>query len=366
MCGKLPPKNHPQKRITTMTPTSQPPSLDGIIPAPQPAALEIYPPDQIQAVKIALAAIQAKEQYPRFLTWTQENAVKDRPATGFHELDKALNGGLMPGLYVIGAISSLGKTTFALQIIDFIATNRPEKPGKPCLIITLEMSPFELMAKSLSRLTASDPIPANRRSTHAILNGDLIPETLRIAERYSRETAGNLYITGEATTPEAIDAVAQSIKITAGEAPVILIDYLQIMPPIDPHLSDKQNIDQTVSRLKRIAVKLDTPLIVISSLNRGSYSEKITMSSFKESGAIEYSADVLIGLQLAGVGESGFNLEEAKARDPRQIEAVILKNRNGRAGVKIPLTFCPRYNLFEGGIKPEDLPGEIPGVSEVF
>ena len=66
--------------------------------------------------------------------------------TGFANLDRMLDGGLYAGIYTIGAISSLGKTTFCLQIADNIA-----KHGGDLLIFSLEMSKYELMAKSISR-----------------------------------------------------------------------------------------------------------------------------------------------------------------------------------------------------------------------
>ena len=49
---------------------------------------------------------------------------KDCVSTGFENLDEILDGGFYPGLYIIGAISSLGKTTFALQVADNAAKKR--------------------------------------------------------------------------------------------------------------------------------------------------------------------------------------------------------------------------------------------------
>lgn len=69
-------------------------------------------------------------------------------STGFKNLDNILGGGLYAGLYIIGAVSSLGKTTFSLQIADQIATS-----GTDVLIFSLEMATNELIAKSVSRLT---------------------------------------------------------------------------------------------------------------------------------------------------------------------------------------------------------------------
>jgi replicative DNA helicase len=79
------------------------------------------------------------------------------------------------------------------------------------------------------------------------------------------------------------------------------------------------------------------------------------MASFKETGAIEYTADGLIGLQFQGVGGKDFDEREAKNRNApdnatlneREIEAVILKNRNGRTGGRCNFYYYPAYDLFK-------------------
>ena len=98
---------------------------------------------------------------------------KDTPviSTGFEILDDKLDGGLYPGLYVIGAISSLGKTTLVLQIADQIA-----KAGQDVLFFSLEMARNELMAKSISRQTyintlATSGAAENAKTTRGILTG---------------------------------------------------------------------------------------------------------------------------------------------------------------------------------------------------
>jgi len=71
------------------------------------------------------------------------------------------------------------------------------------------------------------------------------------------------------------------------------------------------------------------------------------MLAFKESGAIEYSSDILLGLQYEGSGEKSFSLKDARDKNPRNIELHILKNRNGRAGSVIPFKYYPYFNYFE-------------------
>ncbi len=140
--------------------------------------------------------------------------------------------------------------------------------------------------------------------------------------------------------------VEEHIRITKRN-PVILIDYLQIISPHDKKATDKQNTDKAVIELKRISRDYKIPVFAVSSFNRENYKNPVSMTSFKESGAIEYSSDVLIGLQLEGTGTKDFDVEEAKKQYPRRIEARIIKNRNGKAGVSISYNYYPKFNHFE-------------------
>ena len=71
------------------------------------------------------------------------------------------------------------------------------------------------------------------------------------------------------------------------------------------------------------------------------------MAAFKESGAIEYGSDILIGLQLTGTGSDGFDADKAKEKNPKEIDFCILKNRNGNIKSDgIPLIFHSEFNCF--------------------
>lgn len=309
----------------------------------------------------------------------------DTPAipTGFPGLDAKLDGGLYEGLYFIGAISSLGKTTFVQQIGDQIA-----RSGHDVLYFSLEMSRFELMAKSISRLTyriSKDKTKSTRlaKSTRGILAGKLYEayreeeiEAIGLSEiDYEANIAPRVWIiegVGDIGIDQIRDAIERHIRLT-GNKPVVIIDYLQIIAPADVRSSDKQNTDKAVLELKRLSRDHKIPILAISSLNRENYNAPINMTAFKESGAIEYSSDVLIGLQYLGMDyQEG---EADKARDKRirelrkrndeqaskgqgiEIELKILKNRNGGKGKADPFLFVPMYNTYiEGtcGFLPED------------
>lgn len=291
-------------------------------------------------------------------------------STGFPALDKALGGGLYAGLYIVGALTSLGKTSFVLQIADQIA-----QAGRDVLIFSLEMARDELIAKSISRLTlikdlAENGTTRNAKTTRGILTGrfydnysqterDLIKASIDEYGKYS----GHIYITqalGEVGVKEINEKIQQYIRLN-GKPPVVVIDYIQILAPADVRATDKQNTDKAVLELKKMSRAHGIPVIGISSFNRENYTAPVNLASFKESGAIEYSSDVLIGLQYEGMDyQEG---ETDKARDKRirtlikeaeqtgrngeaqRIEVKILKHRNGSKGSSL-LLFYPKFNYF--------------------
>lgn len=279
-------------------------------------------------------------------------------STGFKALDEMLDGGLYEGLYILGAISSLGKTTLALQIADQIAQQETD-----VLIFSLEMAKTELMAKSISRNTIIQALKNKISSKNAKTNRgitvakryphyskteiDLIEKSVKEYSKY----ANHLFISegvGDIGVKEIKETVKRHIEVT-GNKPVVLIDYLQILAPADLRASDKQNTDKAVLELKRLSRDYKIPVLAISSLNRENYKKEISMTAFKESGAIEYGSDVLIGLQLAGLEGNGKekDIEEKKSKEVRDIELRILKNRNGKTGTRKEYKFYTLFNYFE-------------------
>lgn len=303
-----------------------------------------------------------------------KNQNKSYIPTGFNSLDSLLDGGLFSGLYIIGAISSLGKTTLCLQMLDNIA-----KSGTDVLIFSLEMAKSELLAKSISRLTftrGKRDIVVSGRTTRDVLTNkqshDQVDKSINDAiDTYKNEYSKHVYIlegVGNYDVKEIRKGIETHINMT-GNKPVVLIDYLQVIQPYDnKSLSDKQNTDKTVLELKRISREFDITVLVISSFNRENYYQSVSLTSFKESGSIEYSSDVLIGLQYAidlnAIKETDKKKEELKnriekvrsdAKDGKSIDiqVKILKNRNGSIG-NTNLEFYPKYNSFIDSVFDEE------------
>lgn len=282
-------------------------------------------------------------------------------STGFAGLDNALGGGIYEGLYVIGAVSSLGKTTLALQIGDQIAQG-----GTDVLFFSLEMQREELIAKSLSRLSfeLSKGNPSNAKTTRGITDpqrqaryNDQEWELMFKAFDTYQKYGSRIWIDeGMGTIGTAqIEARIQEHIEKTGRKPIVFIDYLQILQSVDIHMTDKQATDRNVFNLKRISRDYKTPIVAISSLNRENYTAYMSMAAFKESGAIEYSSDVLIGVQPQGMKEGSDKqtvednrrkMNECKAASTREVELVILKNRHGAANAVTPLSYNPMFNSF--------------------
>lgn len=301
------------------------------------------------------AELQAHKNIYNFIDGIQERANTPAISSGFLWLDSALDGGFYEGLYIVGAISSLGKTTLVLQIADQIAQS-----GQDVLIFSLEMARSELMSKSISRETLlnirdNDRDIKNAKTARGITDGAryksyseeekaVISESIKAYSKYAK----HIYISegiGNIGVEKIVFTVNRHIKYT-GKKPVVIIDYLQILAPEDKRMNDKQNTDKAVLELKRLSRDKKIPVIAISSFNRASYNDKVGMTSFKESGSIEYSSDVLLGLQLKGAGEDNFDHLSAKDKECRDIELVVLKNRNGRVGTIVEFKYYTYFNYF--------------------
>ena len=267
-------------------------------------------------------------------------------SSGLAELDELLGGGIFPGLYVLGAPSSLGKTTLLLQMADEMAAS-----GRDVLFFSLEMSRWELLAKSLCRTAA----PQTALCARQLLRGEIPSSQLkRLLEAYNRRSGERIFISAEqeALTLENLREKALRHRAQRGRAPVVVVDYLQILAPSDARGSDKQNVDRAVVALKALSRELEIPVLVASSFNRDAYAKEVSMEAFKESGAVEYAADVLLALQMSAAGEKDFDLNREKMADPRRVDVVLLKNRSGVPYGKVPLLYYSAENRFIAAKEP--------------
>ena len=276
--------------------------------------------------------------------------------TGYENLDNEM-GGLYPGLYAIGGISSVGKTTFCAQLGDQIAAG-----GTDVLYFSLEQSRLELVSKSIARKTAQRDMN-NLVNSLDIRKGYLPKAVLDAVEDYRNEVGDRLSIVEgntNTTVKFVCDYVTGYIKRN-GKRPVVIIDYLQILQPADEDRNKQKTVremvDGTVFRLRKLARDENIVVIAISSVGRGSYLTPVDFESFKESGGIEFSSDVVLGLQLQCMNDEIFDktgeikkkretVRMAKNAKPRRIELVCLKNRYGKIDFTCRFDYYPGADLF--------------------
>ena len=309
-----------------------------------------------KSIQAAAAQAMRPENTSYYLDTLFETDIKkqgERKKTGFANLDREA-GGLYPGLYVLAAISSLGKTSFALQLADQLAAG-----GNDVLFFSLEQSRLELVSKSLARITYQND-PAHPATALQIRQGVKSDEIADAIADYKARAADRLSIVegNFSCNVSFIREYTRQYMQRTGAKPVIFIDYLQILQG-EPakRQSTKEMIDSTVTELKRISRELEITVIVISSLNRANYLTPVDFESLKESGSIEYSADVIYGLQLRCINDKLFSKEgklkekrekvrEAKAATPREIEMLCLKNRYGISSFSCYFNYYPANDVF--------------------
>ena len=276
---------------------------------------------------------------------------RDAIPTGWKSLDKALEGGLYEGLYVIPGATGTGKTAFALQMAYQIARQR-----KDVLYISLEMGEEEIYERHISRLSYElYGMTSKAKTVHSLIQEKkTVPEAREQFEKvglYLRTICG----VGSIDADD-IRRVVERYEHELDTLPVVFVDYLQILKAHDPHMTDKQAVDYNVLRLKQLSRDYKIPVIALASMNRTSYSDVISMVSIKESGAIEYTSDVCIGLQMAAMdsivdgskkqGQQEKKVRKLKSKQNREMQAVILKQRNGQIGAEILFTYCAMFNHF--------------------
>ena len=297
-------------------------------------------------------------------------------STGFPILDSYLDGGFYSGLYAIGGGTGTGKTTLLLNIADHIA-----RSGHHVLMVALEMSQNELFAKMISSIcydqVSRSGIKALQyaQTTRDILKGGKEDESKEA--RYFRESSIDVYFDkvannldvhesiGNCTVKDIENLIKNHIYHT-GERPVVIVDYLQILSHEDKYIrsNDKVKTDSNVLALKQLSRDYDIPILMISSLNRESYkdiTQEVNLTSFKESGAIEYSCDVVLGLQLSAVTDisnAKRNKEKELINDlessfdeklrsiPRLMDIKLLKNRHGANNGAVRYAYYPNYNFY--------------------
>ena len=255
--------------------------------------------------------------------------------TGFVDFDQKTAGLQKSDLILLAARPSMGKTAFALNIIQ----NAAIRSNVPTAVFSLEMSREQLVNRMLCSEAMLD---AQRLRTGELTDSDwadLIQAMgpLSQAPIYIDDTPG--------VTPMEVRSKCRRLKVEKGLG-LIVIDYLQLMSGNSRNDSRQQEISEISRALKSIAREMEAPVIALSQLSRACEQRadhRPMLSDLRESGAIEQDADVVAFLYR---DEYYFPDTEKK----NQAELIIAKQRNGPTGT-VDLTWMGQYTKFGNFLK---------------
>lgn len=367
--------------------------LDDVPPAELPPEAQQRPPRPEMTPEQYRAATNARAALDGLLDIPLHPEDYKPISSGIKAVDDALYGGFYRGCFaVLGGATSSGKTSLTVQMVDAFLDQ-----GYSVLYVSLEMTRAELLMRSVSRLmteglkpdieTVGTPgIDLKQQASFkgAAKFGELLDPWKRskldwstiaranktAADRtaYERLTVWCPWERNE-NAPELSPANGQRItaadliravdlyrRMKPGRAPIVVVDYLQLMGGNDRQ-DDLRATDENVIALKALANNEDTLVLTLSSFNRASAKQSmVDEAGFKNSGLIEYQADIVLGMAAIGADHEGTDgktnteinakYRKAKGEDPRTIDVQVLKNRRGRVNESALLEYYPAYSAF--------------------
>ncbi|MHA6260963.1 replicative DNA helicase [Sporosarcina sp. CAU 1771] len=264
------------------------------------------------------------------LLHTQKGDVTGVP-TGFRDLDKITAGFQPNDLIIVAARPSVGKTAFALNVAQNVAT----KTDTNVAIFSLEMGAEQLVMRMLC---AEGNIDAQVLRTGALQAEDWRKLTMAMG---SLSHAGIFIDDSSGIRVNEIRSKCRRLQQEHGLG-MIIIDYLQLIQGSGGSNDNRQQEVSEISRsLKGLARELKLPVIALSQLSRGveqRQDKRPMMSDLRESGSIEQDADIVSFLYRE-------DYYDKETENENMIEIIIAKQRNGPTGT-VTLAFAKEYNKF--------------------
>ncbi len=250
--------------------------------------------------------------------------------TGFRDLD-ALLGGLHPAdLIIIAGRPSVGKTSFAMNVVHNIAT----KFATAVAVFSLEMSVSQLVHRLVSSEAGVD--------SHRMRTGYLSEyEWQAVSQAMATLSEARVFIddTANVSTLE-LRAKARRLKAEQNIG-LVVVDYLQLMQGGRGRENRVQEVAEISRGLKALARELEVPVIALSQLSRAVESRqdhRPVLSDLRESGAIEQDADVVMFVHRD-------ELYDRETERKNIADIIVAKHRNGPIG-QVPLRFFPNQTRF--------------------
>lgn len=248
--------------------------------------------------------------------------------TGFTALDNVLAGFQKSDLIIIAARPSVGKTSFALDVVRHVATKRKVPVG----LFSLEMSKEQLV----DRLLCSEAnVDLWRMRTGKLSDRPEADDFPRIGHAIGVLSESPIFIDDSPNINiMQIRTKARRLQAEHGLG-LIVIDYLQLMESHSSSENRVQEVTEITRGLKGIARELNIPVVALSQLSRVVEQSKPAipkLSHLRESGSIEQDADVVIFIYRKAA-DRNYRPEDIPPDERNIAEIHIAKHRNGPTGM---------------------------------
>ncbi len=257
--------------------------------------------------------------------------------TGYKRLDQMMNGLQKTDLLVLAARPGMGKTSFAMNLVENAGINF----GKTCAVFSLEMPRQQIVQRLLCSYAQVHMGKA--------LRGQLTQEEWkRIILAADRLRKSKIFVDDSSVvTPAEILSKCRRLKSVTGSLDLVMIDYIQLMRSGSSSMAGNENRQQEIASITRdlkiMAKELQVPIIALSQLRRIQSNEP-TLSDLRESGAIEQDADIVMFIHRPEALASQEELASGKYVKGAA-DLIIAKHRNGAQG-RVPLKFIGEYTKF--------------------
>jgi replicative DNA helicase len=249
--------------------------------------------------------------------------------TGYLDLDEKTAGLQNSELIIVAARPSVGKTSFALNVVRHIVVDH----NIPVLFVSLEQSRIELAERLLCCQARVD----SHKLRKGHLSADDMHHLTQAAEELSRAP---LYI-DDTPSQGMLRIAANARRLMRKGIKAVVIDYLQLIDPDNRRENRQEQVANISRRLKFLARELAIPVVALAQVNRSSedrQDHRPRLADLRESGSLEQDADTVMMLHRPELHEPG--------QHEGVIEVIVAKQRNGPTG-EVTLTFLKQFMRFE-------------------
>ena len=239
--------------------------------------------------------------------------------TGFRDFDRLTNGLHAGELIIIAARPGVGKTSFAMNIVNHAAL----EAGKVCAVFSLEMPKEQIAQRSMFSISGVSMAKG--------LKGNMDKDEYKAIWAAGKKLSDAKIFVDDTSSVTPVEIISKCRRLKREHGlDLIMIDYLQLMNGMGKYKDSSRQLEisELTRNLKIAAKELDVPILLLSQLSRASENRKDhkpLLSDLRESGSIEQDADIVLFLH----NPEKYNDIVIKDGEEGLIDLVVAKHRNG-------------------------------------